>query len=329
MAIGKWLIFFGFGVFIIWFSLRSIPDDKYDEFISALREARYWMAFPVLFILSGSHLVRAWRWQLLIEPLGKKPGIVNAFFAVMIGYLANLAVPRLGEVLRCTLLSRYEKISTEELLGTVVAERAFDVLCLGVVFLMALFFQYDIVWNFVQQSFLQRQDLQTQRSVPVWIWIVALMLVASALLVIIFRKKVMGSPLATKFFFTIQGLKRGLLTATRLKHRGYFFLSSALIWVLYIAGTWLGFMATSGSDQLGPEVALTALAFGSLGMILTPGGIGSYALFLAQAMRQNGVPFELGYANGTLQWLAQFAVVLLIGSLSLLLMPIYNRSKQK
>jgi hypothetical protein len=63
----------------------------------------------------------------------------------MIGYLANLAVPRLGEVLKCTILAKYEKVPAEKIIGTIVAERVFDVLCLGIIFLLALILQFDVV----------------------------------------------------------------------------------------------------------------------------------------------------------------------------------------
>jgi len=69
-----------------------------------------------------------------MEPLGYQPSIGNTFLAVLIGYLANLAIPRLGEVLKCTLLAKYEKVPAEKIVGTIVAERAFDVISLGLVF---------------------------------------------------------------------------------------------------------------------------------------------------------------------------------------------------
>jgi len=75
-----------------------------------------------------SHISRAMRWNYLIEPLGKKPGTLNTFLSVMVGYIMNLVLPRMGEVARCGVLSRYEKISFARLIGTVVTERIIDVL---------------------------------------------------------------------------------------------------------------------------------------------------------------------------------------------------------
>ncbi len=76
------------------------------------------------------------------------------------------------------------------------------------------------------------------------------------------------------------------------------------------------------------EVAISALAFASVGMILTPGGIGAYAFLLARVLEKNGIPFELGFANGTLQWFAQFIIIIIAGFISLILLPYFNKTKQ-
>ena len=90
-------------------------------------------------------------------------------------------------------------------------------------------------------------------------------------------------------------------------------------------GTWIGLYATAGTSSLGIAAAVSALAFGSIGMIITPGGIGAYAYFIAKVLEKNGIGFELGFANGTLQWFAQFIIVLIVGFISLGLLPWYNK----
>lgn len=82
-----------------------------------------------------------------------------------------------------------------------------------------------------------------------------------------------------------------------------------------------------GTEHLGLPDALSALAFASIGMIVTPGGIGAYAFFMAKVLEKSGVPFELGFANGTLQWFAQFLIVLIVGSICVVALPVYNKSK--
>src|SRR5205085_4539725 len=108
---------------------------------------------PATVMLLFSHFSRAVRWKILIEPLGYKPRLSNTFLAVMVGYWANLAVPRLGEVLKCTILGRYEKVPADKLIGTIVAERAIDVCSLVVIMLITVFSQYDLIGNFSKELF--------------------------------------------------------------------------------------------------------------------------------------------------------------------------------
>ena len=104
ISVLKYLLFIGIGVFLVWWSLHQIPSNKWGEFKNSLRTAKYVLIVPVLAILSLSHIIRALRWRILMQPMGYTPSFPNTFFAVMIGYLANLAVPRLGEVLKLSLI---------------------------------------------------------------------------------------------------------------------------------------------------------------------------------------------------------------------------------
>jgi hypothetical protein len=124
----------------------------------------------------------------------------------------------------------------------------------------------------------------------------------------------------------IGGIWEGIASIRYLQQKGLFIAYSVAIWLLYIGGTWVGLNATIGTAGLGFSAALAALAFGSIGMIVTPGGIGAYAFFIAKIVEKMGVPFEIGFANGTLQWFAQFIIVLIVGSICLLVLPIYNKN---
>lgn len=326
LSIAKYAFFLGLGLFLVWWSFRQIPEDKWGEFKHSLSNANYWLMMPVLVILLLSHFLRALRWKILMEPMGYKPRVANTFFAVMIGYLANLAIPRLGEVLKCTLLSKYEKVPAEKLVGTIVAERAVDVVSLGIVFLLTMITQSDILSEYGRELMDQLFKKGESLSMP------ALFIAAGILLILIIAIRVWFKQFAhLQIVITIKkiiaGIWEGLISIRNLKQKGLFILYSAGIWILYIAGTWVGLLATEGTAHLGWGVALGALAFGSIGMIVTPGGIGAYAFFIAKVLEENGIPFEIGFANGTLQWFAQFIIVVLVGAISLLLIPVYNKKK--
>lgn len=326
-ALLKYLFFLGIGVFLVWWSLHQIPSDKWGEFKDSLRTARFILLAPVFIILSLSHLCRALRWRILMQPMGYKPSLINTFFAVMIGYLANLAVPRLGEVLKCTILAKYEKVPAEKLVGTIVAERAFDVISLGILFVLAFVLQFDVVGEYGKQLL---KDLLQNKSghfsankVLIVLGIIVVILIALK----VWFNQFAHLKIVIQFKKILRGIWEGLSSVNKLQNKGMFFFYSFSIWLLYIIGTWVGLYATQGTAQLGVQDAITALAFASIGMIITPGGIGAYAFFMAKVLEKSGIPFELGFANGTLQWFAQFLIVLIVGTICVILLPIYNKNK--
>ena len=324
-SILQYLFFLGLGLFLVWWSMQQIPPEKWGDFKKSLQNANYWLLIPVFLILTLSHFIRSLRWKILMKPMGYQPRTPNVFFAVMVGYLANLAVPRLGELLKCTLLAKYEKVPADKLVGTILVERAFDVISLGLVFLIALISQFDVVGEYAGQ--LLAPILNTQNaSIPyfkIGIFIGILLFIIIGCLIIV--RKLPHNKLVVVFSKIISGVWVGLSSIRQLEKKGVFILYSVLIWGLYIMGTWIGLYATAGTNSLGLAAAVSALAFGSIGMIITPGGIGAYAYFIAKVLEKNGVGFELGFANGTLQWFAQFIIVLIVGFISLGLLPWYNK----
>jgi uncharacterized protein (TIRG00374 family) len=321
----KYLVFLGLGIFLIWWSLHQIPDKEWGAFKEALRNANYWLIIPVFLILSSSHLVRALRWRVLMRPMGYTPSLPNTFFAVMIGYLANLAVPRLGEVLKCTILARYEKVPAEKLVGTIVAERAVDVLSLVIVFILAMVSQYDVVGEFGSQLLRTVFENKAGHFSLARIGIAIAIIVGIILAIKIWFNQFAHLQIVILFKKILKGIWEGLSSIKNLKQKKLFIFYTVLIWVLYVGGTWVGFTATQGTGHLGLQTALSALAFASVGMIITPGGIGAYALLLAKVLEMNNVPIAIGVANGTLQWFAQFIIVLIVGLISLSLLPLYNK----
>jgi uncharacterized protein (TIRG00374 family) len=327
LSIAKYVFFLGLGIFLVWWSLRQIPADKWDQFKDSLRTANYWLMLPVAIILALSHLLRALRWRILMQPMGYRPGVLNCFFAVMIGYLANLAIPRLGEVLKCTALARYEKVPAEKLVGTIVAERAVDVISLLIVFFLTLLFQSSVLAGYGQELLSQLFNKAEAGFSGTVLLIIFLMIVLAIFVTRFVFKKFAHISIIQKIRTIINGVWEGLISIRKLEKKGLFILYTIGIWFMYTAGTWVGLKAMEGTSHLGWDVAIAALAFGSIGMIVTPGGIGAYALLIGKILEKNGVLYEVGLANGTLQWFAQFLIVILIGCASLLLLPIYNKPR--
>jgi uncharacterized protein (TIRG00374 family) len=269
------------------------------------------------------------RWKMLMLPMGYNPSLINTFFAVMIGYLANLAVPRLGEVLKCTLLSKYEKVPADKLVGTIVAERAFDVVSLLIVFLIAFAVQFEEIGHYGIQL-LNRLFLSKSGSLDITKFAVIVgILIAIAFTARIMFTRFSNIKLIKYIRDIIKGIWQGIVSVKDLKQKWEFIFASLGIWAMYILGTWIGFNGTLGTSGLSLDIAVSALAFGSIGMIITPGGIGTYAVFIAKVLEKNDIPFYEGFANGTLQWFAQFLIVVFVGFISLGLLPWYNKKLKK
>lgn len=324
----KYLMFLGLGIFLVWWSIQQIPDDKWDDFVEAFSSANYLLLLPVFCILTISHLLRAYRWKLLIAPMGYSPAFTNTFFSIMIGYLANLAVPRLGEVLRCTILAKYEHVPADKLIGTIVAERAFDVLCLGIVFIIALSLQFDVIGTYAMEllnGLFKGNNANIGNRIGLSLLIITGVFTGLAIII----KMYPGLRFVKTIKGIVKGIWQGVVSIRYLENKWMFIVSSLGIWSMYLVGTWVGFYGTAGTAGLSFEVAVSALAFASIGMIITPGGIGAYAYFLAMVLLQNNIAFEQGFANGTLQWFAQFLIILIVGFISLLLLPYFNKKKNK
>jgi uncharacterized membrane protein YbhN (UPF0104 family) len=325
LTIFKFAFFLGLGIFLVWWSMHQIPDEEFAKFKQSLATAKYWMIIPVFLMLSASHVIRALRWKLLMEPMGYKPSLANTFFAVMIGYLANFAFPRLGEVLKCSILAKYEDVPADKNVGTIVAERAFDVICLLGIFALALMLQYDVViaaYHRMQQYSASLKSSDSNVGLYIKLGLLAFFLIFMVWVIVTKKWKAF----VAKLKGIVKGIGEGLTSALKLKQKNLFILYSISIWVLYLAGTWIGLYATTGTG-VGFSTAVNCLAFASIGMIITPGGIGSYALFMACILELNGVHYSLGLANGTLQWFAQFLIILLVGFVCVILLPIYNKKR--
>lgn len=311
------------GILLIWWSLHQIPPQEWDKFTKALAKSKFWLILPIFFILGLSHFIRALRWRLIMEPLGYKPSIMNTFLAVLIGYLANLAIPRLGEVLKCTLLAKYEKVPAEKIVGTIVAERAFDVISLGIVFLLALTLQFNVIeagWQQLQTS--NSASTHSNNNLSIILGIVAFLLVVALILFFTLRHKLVSiiSPIKK----IIQGIWEGVMSATKLKKHNLFFFYSFSIWFLYLLATFIGLYGTEGTAS-SFSTAISCLAYASIGMIITPGGIGAYAYFMAKVLELNGIEYTLGLANGTLQWFSQVIIVIVLGGIALVVLPFINK----
>lgn len=328
LAYLQYLFFIALAVFFIWLSFRNIDAEKWQQLLNALKQARLWIFFPVLFLLVLSHWLRALRWKMLIQPLGYQPSSLNTFFGVMVGYFVNLGAPRLGEIVKCTVLARYEKVPADKLVGTIVAERAFDLLCLVIFCGVTIAIEFDTIGSYAWQSV--APFFQSKTGGFSWTRvgiILGALLVLILLLRFVFRR-FLHINFVQKLKVIMVGILHGLTSIRLVKNKWLFLFHTVAIWVLYLVSTWLGFFVLKETQHLGIAEACAVLVMGSIGMILSPGGIGAYPLFIQETVALYGIePDPYGLALGWLLWLGQFIIFIVFGALSFILLPALNRKR--
>lgn len=313
----QYLIFLALGIVLIVHMFNGMSAADKADMLNSIRQTKLWFLVPVFICGFLSHWFRAIRWKLLLRPLHITPTTFNTTLSVLIGYVVNLLVPRMGEVAKCTVLAKYENVPADKMIGTIVAERTFDVFTLAVVTLLAFLTQADIIGNYAA-------DLMGKMAAKQTLLYIALagLVIFVAVLVLIYRKY--SDSKIGKF---IKGLADGVKAIWVMKTRWQFLGLTVLIWGMYWFQLQLTFWAMPATMQLGGLTALVLLVFGSVGMIATPGGIGAYPLLLAQILLFYGVKQADGNAFGWVSWTLQTAMVIAFGIISLILLPLYNTKK--
>mgnify|MGYP003582745454 FL=1 len=316
------IIFIGLGLGLIYWRYTEMSTENKEAMLRSLNNIQWWVLIPIFFAGFLSHYFRALRWKILLRTVDINPSTANTTFAVLIGYMANTVVPRLGEVAKCTILAKYEKTAPEKAIGTIIGERAFDLISLIIVMLLTLVMERAIAAELIDKylgSFLYGDGTGWNR-----IMIIAGLLIGSIVLLRYLFKRIKGSKLGNLF----KNLGEGVMSVWRLKERGKFLLYTVLIWLMYTLMVYIGYQALEATTGLNMTSALAIIAFGSIGMIVTPGGIGTYPLIVSAVLLLFGINEGVGQAFGWICWSVQTVLVLVLGLLSLILLPVVNKHKK-
>lgn len=323
LSVFKYVFFLGLGIFLVWWQFDKMTPLQKSQFGESLRHADYWLLVPVIIMALLSHISRAVRWKILIEPMGYVPSTKKTFYAVMSGYLVNTFVPRAGEVFKCTMLSRYEKIPFNKLIGTILVERTFDLVCYILFIIITILIQISHVSSFVKKKLSQ---MAANNQGPIfWIKIIAAIIII--LLAIIFLKWLFKRFAHHRHIITIKGfhigLKEGFSSIARLKNRGWFIFHTIFIWAMYLLQIYIGFSTLSATSHLGIAEACSVLSLATLGMIVSPGGIGAFPLAVQEVLLIYHVD---NVSFGWLVWGVSTAIIL-IGGLTGLGLLVYKNKK--
>jgi hypothetical protein len=323
----QYVVMFSIGILLVWLVSRQVADKK-DKIIDAFKNANYfWVVMSCVAAIAG-HILRAYRWNYLLEPIGHKARFPNALGSVFIGYLVNYGIPRAGELMRCTLIARYDKIPFEKALGTVITERIVDFVLLILVFALTMLFQFSELFGLSDKYIFHpiKEKLHVFIDKPV-LGIVALVVVLAGIAGLFLLRKRIGKMLSGKFGSIIKGFGQGLSSVKQSKHKVMFSVLSLAIWATYLLGIYFCFFAFKETSHLGIKEGLVLLLFGTFGVIFTPGGLGAYHAIITAVLGYYAIDDVTAFAFPWLVWSTQLIVIVIVGGASFVILPIYNKEK--
>ncbi len=299
-------------IFFGWYTFSKLPIG---QLVPYFKNADYgWIALGVTCGLL-SHLSRAYRWRFQLRPLHYDISFPNSAMAVFVAYLANFGIPRSGEVLRAAVLANYEEVPFEKAFGTIVAERVIDALVLLMIIGITLILQYDFISEALQSAL----DLQK----------LIFMAIAGglALVAIIWYLSHSKSKLAARAKTFFKGLLDGVRAIYMMEYKWPYLLHTAFIWAMYVLMFYVTVFAVEDLSNVSLGAILVAFIAGSFAIVATNGGIFVYPWAISTALSLFGVEEASGLAFGWISWVSQTLMIIVFGTLSFILLPVFNRKK--
>ncbi|WP_333599154.1 lysylphosphatidylglycerol synthase transmembrane domain-containing protein [Flavobacterium sp.] len=316
--IGKWasiLLPLLLGVYLIYYKFNEFTPAQITEMKGYFKNANYFYIYLSLFIALFGFISRAYRWKFSIEHMGYHSHFHNNMMAVCVAYFMNLTIPRSGEVSRALILKKYENIPFDKAFGTIVAERVVDLLIFFLFVAISFFVQFNVLKNYILEK-IPFEKLMILGLIG---------LVGFILFILIWKYAKWKIVLLLKEKFA--GLTEGMLSIVHMENKWWFLFHSFFIWFTYILMFYVTVFALKETSNIGFGAIIIAFVFGSLAIGFTNSGFGAYPLLIAEIFMLYGIPDTAGTAFGWLVWISQTLLMVVLGSLSLLLLPILNRNK--
>ena len=291
----------------------NLLKKVYSDFI----HSNIFYLFLVIFMFFLSNVSRALRWMMMLKPLGINARFSSAFHSIMLGYFANLGIPRIGEFARAAAFAKRENTKFDKVMGTIVLDRLLDFISLGIVFVLALYFSYDKIMEFIASN----TDLSNKFSSigsNYYFW--AIVIIAFLGFIFILKnKKFKNSFIGKKIINFIKGLLEGFKSIKAIEKPGLFIFHSIFIWTMYFMMNYFGFKAFSATANLGLQTAIVTLAYGSLGIVIpSPGGMGTYHFLILEALKLYGINGSDGFSFANIMFFSiQIIGIIFFGILAL------------
>lgn len=326
----KVLLSLGLGVYLTWYLFDIMSEEDIRVFKNTILNSNYWLIALSLILALISYFSRAYRWGYTLWPMGYKSSFKNQYHSLMIGYLVNMTIPRAGEFSRAVMLKRSDNIPIGPGFGTIVTERIIDMIIMFSLAALAVLIspnETSIIFRRIKEGFLGTSSEDSGGG----LWMYAFIVLGLILLGLLFIKRI-----RQRVFAFLNSLKEGLSSIFKVKQYWAYLLHTLIIWLSYLVMFALPFYAIEGTTNVPFSGMLLAFSFGALGISFTNGGMGAYPLLIgittAYYLQKQGVENAeaIGNALGMVIWATQTIFLILLGLISLVLMPRkYNTDEKR
>ncbi|MCO5231138.1 MAG: flippase-like domain-containing protein [Chitinophagales bacterium] len=316
------------GVGLVYWFINQMTQEEIDATLTSFSQANYFWLIMSLLVGFLSNIVRGQRWRLMLRPVGYYPGFWNTFFSINVMFFANLFIPRLGEVSRCGILAKYEKVPVEKSIGTMVVERVIDLICLLSLLGLLLLLEYDKIIGLLQETFAKKEVVEESSNSILKYGLMATIAIAVIVGAFYIYKKHGLTQLKITIRTRLKGLIEGFVSVRHMNDFGQFVFLTIVMWACYIIMPYLAFFSLAETSHLGIVAGMGCMIFGGFAMVATPGGIGAYPLAVRAMLALYGINEITGGALGTMLWGTQTLGVFLSGIISLILLALMNPSKK-
>lgn len=323
----KFILPLGIGVYLTWYFYNSMDTATKAIFFDAIRNANYFWIILSMVLGWLSHIIRAYRWKYMLEPLGYSAKFWHRFHAVMIGYLINLLLPRAGEPTRAAMLYRSDRIPFSKSFGTIIGERVFDMLVVGGIVLITLYMSLEdllLIWDKIISNATEKESVFSSSNL---LYIILVGFFLFAVIFLYLWKK--SAKFQTKIKDFISGVIKGVFSILKSKNPFQFMFYTIAIWAIYLLYFGICFQAFEVTKDFPLAGIFVGFIAGTFGIAFTNGGIGAYpylvgivVMFYMGDTLDSGEEIEgIGKALGMVIWLSQTVLIIILGMLSLILLP--------
>jgi uncharacterized protein (TIRG00374 family) len=329
--ISKYLLFLAIGIFIFWWIYKDLPIKELKE---AFRNINYFWIVVSLILGVLAQVSRAIRWNMLIRPMGYNPRFYNTFLSVFVLYFINLLAPRAGEVVRCTVLSKYEKIPFTKLVGTVFVERLADIITLFILAILIIMTQLGIFVRFLNMHPEMKDKLADLLSIRnISLGVAGLCVILAV--IFIFRKyfKRKGGENKNKLVNKLKHIKydivEGFKSILKLENKWYFIGHTIFIFIMWLFMLYVIFLAYEPTRHLSIWTGMIVFLMGGLAMLApVQGGIGPWHFMVYETLFIYGIDKAQGKIFALIAHTSTNIIYYLVfGMIAFILLPVLNNSR--